>query len=120
MAGGINNSLLFDSADAGTCAPMRGAAALAYLHKNQRAVRGAHHQVNLTAATAGCAKVALDELESGVLQVALGLALRRVPTLFGAADGGSLFACQHRGDERALRRLIAQHPLIFLFFGKPH
>ena len=79
-----HNAPLFDDTDAGRSAPMAAIAPFADLNKHQSAVRRMHDQVNFTAAAPGRSIIALQQSQTGALQMLQCRLFGRVAELFGA------------------------------------
>ena len=79
-----HNAPLFDDTDAGRSAAMTAIVPFADLNKNQGAVRRVHDQVNFTAAAPGRSIIALQQPQTGALQMLQCCLFGRVAELFGA------------------------------------
>ena len=79
-----HNAPLFDDTDAGRSAAMTAIVPFADLNKNQGAVRRVHDQVNFTAAAPGRSIIALQQPQTGALQMLQCRLFGRVAELFGA------------------------------------
>jgi len=88
VAGGQHDAPLLDLADAGGGAAMQAGAAQPHLDEDQGAVGPAHHQVDLAAATPRGPIIALQQTQSGGLQMRQGLLLGRIADGARAATGG--------------------------------
>ena len=84
MACRKHNAPLFDDTDAGCSAAMAAIAPFADLNKHQGAVRRLHDQVNFTAAAPGRSIIALQQPQTGALQMLQCRLFGRVAELFGA------------------------------------
>ena len=87
----VDNALAFGGADTGQRSPVASTTAAADFDKHHGAVGVAHNQVYFATATPGCAVIALQQLQTLVLQEGQGLVLGLIALAFAAA-----LICCHR------------------------
>lgn len=79
-----NNALLLDPAHAGRATAKLPGGTAAHLYENQSAVRRAHHQVNLAAATPRRPIIARQKAQTARLQIGQRLVFRCIANAFAA------------------------------------
>lgn len=90
VARGKNNAALFECADAGRCAAVRVAFALAHFDKHQGAAGRLHDQINLAAAAPRRSIIAYQQAQASSLQMRQGQRLGGIAGLFGGAGSAGL------------------------------
>ena len=84
MLRGAHDTFLFHPSDTGRCTAVARAQALAYLHKHQRTVGSAHHQINLATAAPRCPIIARQQTQAPVLQKLQGFVLGGIADFFAS------------------------------------